>query len=111
MMRIEVRSQTAQAVVLRVEGWVDNPALVRVLREEVECWLEQGRRVVLDLERLRGLCPAGLELVHSWQEKPVELCRMPLLIGSLIELLYGPQGLQASLIQEPEDTLKLLQKA
>ena len=31
-MRIEVRSQTEAEVVLRVAGWVDNPALVRVLR-------------------------------------------------------------------------------
>ena len=109
MMRIEVRSQTAQAVVLRVEGWVDNPALVRVLREEVDCWLEQqGRRVVLDLERLRGLCPAGLALVHSWQGQPVELRQMPVLIGSLIELLHGPQGLQAAPIQGLECTLKPL---
>ena len=93
-MRIEVRSQTEGEVVLKVAGWVDNPALVRVLREEVDGWLEQGRRVVLDLEKLKGLCPAGLALIHSWQEKPVELRRMPLLIASLIELLHGPQGLQ-----------------
>ena len=49
MMRLEVRSQTEEEVVLRLEGWVDNPALVRVLCEEVEGWLEQGRRVVLEL--------------------------------------------------------------
>ena len=94
MMRIEVRSQTGQEVVLRVEGWVDNPALVRVLREEVDTWLEQGRRVVLDLEQLRGLSPAGLALVHSWQGRPVELRRLPRLIASLVELLGGRQGLR-----------------
>ena len=94
MMRIEVRSQTEGEVVLRVSGWADNPALVRVLREEVDCWLEQGRRVVLELEKLQGLCPAGLELIHSWQGKPVELRRMPRLIASLVELLHGRQGLQ-----------------
>ena len=108
MMRIEVRSQTAQAVVLRVEGWVDNPALVRVLREEVDCWLEQGRWVVLELEGLRGLCPAGLALVHSWQDQPVELRRMPVFIGSLITLLYGPQGLLEAPIQGLESTLQPL---
>ena len=91
-MRIEVRSQTEAEVVLRVSGWVDNPALVRVLREEVDGWLEQGKRVVLELEGLKGLCPAGLTLVHSWQGKPVELRRAPLLIASLIELLHGRQG-------------------
>ena len=106
-MRIEVRSQTEAEVVLRVDGWVDNPALVRVLRDEVEGWLEQGRRVVLKLEGLKALSPEGLALVHSWRGQPVELRQMPVFIGSLIELLHGPQGL----IQEPEDTLKLLQKA
>ena len=110
MMRIKVRSQTEQAVVLRVAGWVDNPALVRVLREEVDCWLEQGRRVVLELEGLKGLSPAGLALIHSWQEKPVELRRMPRLIASLVELLHGRQGLQAAPIQGLEGPLNLLQK-
>lgn len=95
MMRIEVGAQTKGEVVLKVEGWVDNPALVRVLREEVEGWLEQGRRVVLELEKLKALSPAGLALVHSWQERPVELRRMPVFIGSLIELLHGPQRLMA----------------
>lgn len=110
-MRIEVRSQTAQAVVLRLEGWVDNPVLVRVLREEVECWLEQGRRVVLELEGLKALSPAGLALVHSWQGRPVELRRMPVFIGSLIELLHGPQGLQGAPIQGLETTLQALPEA
>ena len=111
MMRIEVRSQTAQEVVLRVEGWADSPALVRVLREEVDCWLEQGRQVVLDLEGLKALSPEGLALVHSWQEKPVELRRMPRLIASLIELLYGPEGLLKAPIQGLEATLQALPEA
>ena len=110
MMRIEVRSQTEAEVVLRVAGWVDNPALVRVLREEVECWLEQERRVVLELAGLKALSLEGLALVHSWQGRPVDLLRMPVFIGSLIELLYGPQGLQGTPIQDPENTLNLLQK-
>lgn len=110
MMRIEVRSQTEGEVVLRVAGWVDSPALVRVLREEVDCWLEQGRRVVLDLEKLKGLCPAGLALIHSWQGKPVEPRRLPRLIGSLIEVLEDRQGLPAAPLQHPEGTLQLLQK-
>ncbi len=91
MMRIEVRSQTAQAVVLRVE---------------VDCWLEQGRRVVLDLEKLRGLCPAGLALIHSWHGKPVELRRMPRLIASLVELLHGRQGLRVPPCRPPEPALQ-----
>ena len=86
-------------------------ALVRVLREEVDCWLEQGRWVVLELAGLKALSPAGLELVHSWQERPVELRRMPVFIGSLIALFYGPQGLQAAPIQGLEPTLQPLPKA
>ena len=108
MMRIEVRSQTEQEVVLRVAGWVANPALVRVLREEVDCWLEQGRRVVLDLAGLKALSPEGLALVHSWQGRPVELRRMPRLIASLVELLHGPQGLRGAPIQPLETTLQAL---
>lgn len=108
MMRLEVRSQTEGEVVLRVGGWVDNPALVRVLREEVDCWLEQGRRVVLDLEKLRGLCPAGLALIHSWHGKPVELRRMPMLIASLVELLHGRQGLQAPPCRPLEPALQVV---
>jgi ABC-type transporter Mla MlaB component len=98
-MRIELRSQTEGEVVLRVAGWVDNPALVEVLGEEVDSWLEQGRRVVLELEGLKGLCPAGLALLHSWQGRPclptgrpVELRRLPRLIASLVEVLHGCQG-------------------
>ncbi|MBI2505025.1 MAG: STAS domain-containing protein, partial [Candidatus Latescibacteria bacterium] len=59
---------------------------------EVDCWLEQGRRVELELEGLKALNPAGLALVHSWQGRPVEFRRMPMLIASLIALLYGPQS-------------------
>ena len=59
---------------------------------------------------LKALSPAGLALVHSWQGRPVELRQMPVLIGSLIELLHGPQGLQAAPIQGLEGTLNLLQK-
>jgi len=92
MMRIELRSQTEAEVVLSVAGWVDNPALVRVLREEVEGWLEQGRRVVLELAGLKGLSVGGLELVRSWRERPVELRRLPRLIASLVEVLAGRQG-------------------
>ena len=73
MMRIELRSQTEGEVVLRVAGW-----------------LEQGKRVVLDLEGLQALSVAGLALLHSWQGRPVELRRLPVLIGSLIALLHGP---------------------
>ena len=107
-MRIEVRSQTEAEVVLKVGGWVGNPALVRVLWEEVEDWLEQGRRVVLELEGLKGLCPAGLALVHSWQERPVELRRVPRLIASLIELLHGPQPAQEQPLRDLEGTFQRL---
>ncbi|MBI2503652.1 MAG: STAS domain-containing protein [Candidatus Latescibacteria bacterium] len=110
-MRIEVRSQTEGEVVLRVAGWADNPALVRVLREEVECWLEQGRRVVLDLEQLKAISPEGLALIHRWQGKPVELRRMPMLIASLVELLHGRQGLQVPPIRGLETTLQALPEA
>ena len=108
MMRIEVWSQTEGEVVLRVEGWVDNPALVQVLREEVDGWLEQGKQVVLELEGLKALSVAGLALVHSWQGRPVELRRLPRLIASLIELLHGPQPAQEQPLRDLEGTFQRL---
>jgi len=84
MMRIDVISQTDAAVVLRVEGWVEDRAEVRVLEEEVAHWLEEGKRVVLTLERLQTLSVEGLRVVHGWRGKPVVLRQVPEYIESLI---------------------------
>lgn len=92
MMRIDVISQSGAQVVLRVEGWVEDRAEVRVLEEEVEHWLGQGKRVVLALERLKALNVEGIRLVHGWQGKGVVLRQMPEYIGSLIAQLGVADG-------------------
>jgi anti-anti-sigma regulatory factor len=65
MMRISTTSQTPEEVVLKLEGWVVREA-VPLLEQEGRPWLDQGRRLVLDLAGVRFIDRAGLDLLAGW---------------------------------------------
>lgn len=64
MLRITIASQASGEAVLRVEGWVVREG-VTLLANEVQRWLDQGQRVVLDLDGVRFIDRAGLELLGA----------------------------------------------
>lgn len=73
MLRITELSQTAEETVLQVEGWIA-AAGVTVLDEEGAHALGQSRLLVLDLDGVRGISPAGLALLQRWsREKRLQL--------------------------------------
>lgn len=65
MLRLTVVSQSPVEVVLRVEGWVDEED-VALLEEEGERRLEEAGRLVLDLDGVKYIDPAGIALLRRW---------------------------------------------
>lgn len=65
MLRISVTSQTPTEVVLKLEGWMVREA-VGLLQQEGRRWLDQGRRLVLELDGVCFIDRAGLELLVGW---------------------------------------------
>jgi len=65
MVRLTVVSQSSEEVVLKVEGWVDEES-VALLEEEGERWLGEAERLVLDLDGVKHIDPAGLALLRRW---------------------------------------------
>jgi anti-anti-sigma regulatory factor len=92
MLRIGITSQTPEEVVLKVEGWVVREA-VGLLEQEGQRWLDQGRRVVLDLGGVRFIDRAGLELLASWVGSPIALRGGPPFVRAQLHrrgLVRGP---------------------
>ena len=72
MLRLTPLSETDDEVVLRVEGWLEGPQ-VGVLTSEIAKWRQAGLRVVLDVQELKDIEPAGLTLLASWKGKGVQV--------------------------------------
>jgi ABC-type transporter Mla MlaB component len=88
MLRITTLSQTSEEVVLRVEGWVAEAA-VELLEEEGRRWLQQGRRLILDLEGVQFADEAGLELLQHWQREGIALHGGSRFVQALLGLHHG----------------------
>ena len=65
MLRLTVKSQTPEEVVLQVDGWVSG-AEIDVLEEEGTRLLQESDRLVLELKGLRFIDEAGMELLKRW---------------------------------------------
>ncbi len=65
MLRLTLRSQSAEEVVLQVDGWVSRKA-VDLLEQEGWCRLQEARRLVLDLSGVRFIDRGGIALLQCW---------------------------------------------
>ena len=60
MVRLTVISQSREETVLKVEGWIHRADLAW-LEQDVKRWLREAQRVVLDLDDVKLIAPAGIE--------------------------------------------------
>jgi len=65
MLRLTVRSQTPQEVVLQVDGWVSG-ADVAILEQEGNRLLGEAQRVALELKGVESIDEAGIALLRRW---------------------------------------------
>ena len=65
MLRIVCESQTAEQVVLKVEGWVTGTDVDLLQREGVR-QLRQSKRLVLDIGGTKFIDEGGLSLLKIW---------------------------------------------
>ena len=68
MLRISVVSSSKQQVVLKLEGRFLNED-VGLLEREGEHWLQRSEEVVLDVEGVLFIDPAGIALLKSWAQR------------------------------------------
>lgn len=88
MLRLTVRSQTPEEVVLQVDGRVSGKN-VDILEKEGERLLGETGCLVLDLRGVQFIDEAGLALLRSWSG-----AQLVLVGGSwFIQLLLGKHGL------------------
>jgi anti-anti-sigma regulatory factor len=80
-----------QTGVLAVHGWVTGSE-VALLVEEGERRLQAGIRLTVDLDEVRFIDPAGLDLLERWVRQGVGLRGGSLFIRTLLER----QGLASS---------------
>ncbi|MBI2502205.1 MAG: STAS domain-containing protein [Candidatus Latescibacteria bacterium] len=72
MLRIEVVTQSESRVELRVDGWIASEE-VALLAMEISRRLQQGGRLVLDLEGVEFIDEAGIALLAGWPGEQLEL--------------------------------------
>jgi len=84
MLRIEVATRNRDETQLRVEGWVGQ-ASIAVLRTEVASQLACAQRLTLDLDGVRSIDRAGLDLLRRWSQQGVVLKGGSLYIRSLLK--------------------------
>ena len=84
VLRITVTEQTQEQVVLKLEGWLSG-AEVAVLEHEGNRWLQQARRLVLDLHEVRFIDHAGIALLQRWPEHRLVLRGASPFVQALLE--------------------------
>ena len=84
MIRITVVAQTEEEVVLKVAGWVSGTD-VAILEVEGDRYLQQVRRLVLDLKGVRFIDDAGIRLLQRWSGERLVLCGASPFLQSLLE--------------------------
>ena len=66
MLRLTIRSQTPEEVVLEVHGWVSSGRNVAILEQEGTRLLEESQCLVLDLKGVQFIDRAGIALLQRW---------------------------------------------
>ena len=83
MLRIDVIEHGREETVMKMEGWLADQD-VALLESEAEIHLRAGKRLVLDLEGIRFIDHAGLDLLERWTKKGVTLRGGSLFVRSLL---------------------------
>ena len=84
MVRLTIRSQTPEEVVLEIHGWVSGKD-VDVLEEEGTRLLEESQRLVLDLKGVKVIDREGIALLRRWSGERLVLRGGSLFIQGLLE--------------------------
>ena len=72
MLRLTLLSQTPAEIVLALDGWLMGED-VALLEQEGRPWLQEGGRLVLDLEGVEFIDRAGIALLKCWTGEGVVL--------------------------------------
>ena len=83
MLRIDVIAHGREETVLKMEGWLADQD-VALLQQEGDARLREEKRLVLDLEGIRFIDRAGLDLLERWTKKGVTLRGGSLFVRSLL---------------------------
>ena len=65
MLRLTIRSQTPEEVVLAVDGWVSGKN-VEILEQEGTRLLQEAKCLVLDLKGVQFIDEVGIALLQRW---------------------------------------------
>ena len=84
MIRLTIRSQTPEEVVLQVDGWVSGKD-VDVLEQEGARLLREAKRLVLDWKGVQFIDEAGMALLQRWSGKRLVLRNGPPFVRALLE--------------------------
>ena len=84
MIRLTIRSQTPEEVILQVDGWVSGKN-VPILEQEGTRLLGEAQRLVLDLKGVRFIDEAGMALLQRWQGERLVLRDGPPFVRALLE--------------------------
>ena len=84
MLRLTIRSQTPEEVVLEVSGWVSGTD-VDILEQEGTRLLGEAERLVLDLTHVKFIDREGLALLQRWSGERLALRGASLFIRTLLE--------------------------
>ena len=84
MIRLTIRSQTPEEVVLQVDGWVSGKN-VPILEQEGTRLLQEAERLVLDLKGVRFIDEAGMALLQRWSGERLVLRDGPPFVRALLE--------------------------
>ena len=65
MLRLTLMTQGSTEVIVAIDGWITGDD-VGLLEREGERWLQEGSHLVLDLNEVRFIDQAGIELFKRW---------------------------------------------
>ena len=72
MLRISLISRSAEEVVLKIDGRLGGED-VHLLEREGGCYLRETKCLVLELEGIRFIDQAGIDLLRRWSGERLEL--------------------------------------
>ena len=84
MLRLIMKSQTSEEVVLEVHGWVSEK-YVSILEQEGVRLLGESQRLVLDLKGVQFIDEEGIRVLRGWVREGVVLRGGSLFVRMLLE--------------------------